>query len=180
MRLIPGKTKVRVELFRGVTLGDIVVGAVAVLMLILVLVSNLPWKLPICIAIGVVAVMLVIRLDEQPNYIYLLHILSYFGYHRRFARAFSDGKLYERTQAEENDPDKGLPEKKPARKETAAERKKRLKEEERSQRLARRVTEKARKAAEKEKQQERRREDKLLRSRKTPEDVKEEIRLRRA
>ena len=37
MRLIPGKTKVSIELFRGVTLGDIVVCAAAMGMMILLI-----------------------------------------------------------------------------------------------------------------------------------------------
>ena len=28
MRLIPGKTKVKIELFRGITIGDVVVGLI--------------------------------------------------------------------------------------------------------------------------------------------------------
>ena len=95
MRLIPGKTKVSVELFRGVTLGDIIVCGVAMGMLILVLVSNLPWKLGICITIAIIVALLLLRLDEQPNYMYLLHILSFFGYDRRFGRTLNDKLLVE-------------------------------------------------------------------------------------
>ena len=91
-RLIPGKTKVNIELFRGITVGDIVVGAVALAMLGLVFVSNLPWKFPICVAIFAVALLLLFRLDEQPNYIYILHILTFLGYHTHFER-FTDDKL---------------------------------------------------------------------------------------
>ena len=83
-RLIPGKTKVSVELFKGVMIGDIVVGGLAMAMLLLALISNLPWKLGVCIGVLIVAAILLIRMDEQPNYIYLLHILSYLGYKRSF------------------------------------------------------------------------------------------------
>ena len=34
MRLIPGKTKVQVELFKGVTLLDVLIGLIAVLLLV--------------------------------------------------------------------------------------------------------------------------------------------------
>ena len=44
-RLIPNKTKVSVELFRGVTIGDVIVGGIGMLMLVLVIISNLPFKL---------------------------------------------------------------------------------------------------------------------------------------
>ena len=95
MRLIPGKTKVHVELFRGITIGDILIGAVAATMLIFVLISNLPWKLGISIAIVAVVAMLLIRMDEQPNYVYVLHILSFLGYRRRFGRDLKDKMLIE-------------------------------------------------------------------------------------
>ena len=95
MRLIPGKTKVSVELFRGVTLGDIIVCGVAMGMLILVLLSNLPWKLGICIAVVAVTALLLFRMDEQPNYIYVLHILSFLGYRRKFGRILKDKMLME-------------------------------------------------------------------------------------
>ena len=42
MRLIPGKTKVQVELFKGITLADMLVGGIAMVMAVLVLTSSLP------------------------------------------------------------------------------------------------------------------------------------------
>ena len=95
-RLIPGKTKVDVELFRGVTLGDIAVAGVGVAMIILVILSTLPYKFGICIGVAAVVGLLLFRIDEQPNYRYLLHILIFFGYDRHFAKLFSDKQLVER------------------------------------------------------------------------------------
>ena len=91
-RLIPGKTKVSIELFRGVTIGDLIVGAIAFAMVLLVFISNMPGKLWICIGIVALAAFLIFRMDGQANYIYLLHILTYFGYDRSFER-FTDDKL---------------------------------------------------------------------------------------
>ncbi len=85
-RLIPNKTKVNVELFRGVTIGDVIVGGTGMLMLVLVIISNLPFKLGFSLIVVGLTALLLIRLDDQPNYIYLLHILSYFGYKRHFGR----------------------------------------------------------------------------------------------
>ena len=95
-RLIPGKTKVHIELFRGVTLRDILIGVIALTMLVFVLLSNLPGKLWFCIGIVFLTVLLLIRLDEQPNYIYFLHILTFFGYRRRFERLQKDPQLVAR------------------------------------------------------------------------------------
>ena len=95
-RLIPGKTKVSIELFRGVTIGDIIVCAIAFAMLLLVFISNMPGKLWICIGIAAIAAFLLFRMDGQANYIYLLHILTYFGYNRHFERFTDDQLLAER------------------------------------------------------------------------------------
>ena len=92
-RLIPGKTKVQIELFRGVTLGDVVIGAVAIAMLIFVIISSLPFKLAICIAVAAVAALLLVRIDEQPNYMLLISVLSHIGYNRHFSRFETDEAL---------------------------------------------------------------------------------------
>ena len=166
VRLIPGKTKVDIELFRGVTLGDILVAGVGITMLILVLISSLPYKFAICIGVAVVAGLLLFRIDDQANYRYLLHILAYFGYDRRFSKAYTDAMLVERGEGrmEEAAIDElfrqGM-----EKKETKAEKKERLK---------------ARKAAEKERAADRRREDKILKSKTASEEEKEAIRKKRA
>ena len=98
-RLIPGKTKVDVELFRGVTIGDVIVGGVGIAMLIFVLISSLPYKIAVCIGVCTVTGLLLVRIDEEANYLYLLHILSHFGYNRRFEKRVSDRMLLERAEA---------------------------------------------------------------------------------
>ena len=95
-RLIPGKTKVRVELFRGVTIGDVAVGAVGLGMIVLVLISSLPWKMPICIGVVLLAGTLLLRIDETANYEYIMQIITHFAYDRRFARLYSDQMLKDR------------------------------------------------------------------------------------
>ena len=74
-RLIPGKTKVQVELFQGILLSDIAVAGVFGAMLLFVVLSSLPYKAYICLALLFVAALLLARLDAQPNYIYILNIL---------------------------------------------------------------------------------------------------------
>ena len=97
-RLIPGKTKVDVELFRGVTIVDVIVGGVGIAMLIFVLISSLPYKIAVCIGVCTVTGLLLVRIDEEANYLYLLHILSHFGYNRRFEKRVSDRMLLERAE----------------------------------------------------------------------------------
>ena len=162
-RLIPGKTKVQIELFKGVTLADIAVGVIAFLAIVFVVISSLPYKVYIVIALLAVAALLLVRMDTQPNYIYLMHILRHFGYGRNYGRSVRDevlvaggeeeaqeallSKLYEEDEEED-----------PYADETKKERKKRLKEREKQRKL----------------------EDKMLKSRKVSEEEKAAIRQRRA
>ena len=163
-RLIPGKTKVDVELFRGVTLGDVLVAGVGIAMLIFVLLSSLPWKFGICIGVAAVMGLLLFRIDGQPNYRYLLHILGYLGYDRRFSRSYTDKMLVERGEGTMEEAAFDEIFRSEERKETKAERKERLK---------------AEKAAEKERAKDRKREDKILKSKKASEEEKEAIRRKR-
>ena len=165
-RLIPGKTKVEVELFRGVTLGDVLVVGIALAMLIFVFLSNLPYKLVIAIVVAGVAGLLLFRIDGQANYHYLLHILGHFGYDRHFAKVYTDKMLLERGEGrgEEAAFDE-LFRQRMEQAETKAEKKQRLKAEKRA--------EQARAA-------ERKREDKILKSKTAPEEEKEAIRQKRA
>ena len=159
-RLIPGKTKVHIELFRGITLRDVIVGIVALAMLIFVLLSNLPGKLYISIAVILIAVLLLIRLDEQPNYMYFLHILTFFGYKRRFERLQKDRQLLARGKGDMKKAALDVLFSESVADESPRDRKKR-KEYERSR--------KNREA----------REDRMLRNPNTPDEVRQEILARR-
>ena len=93
MRLIPGKTKVQVELFKGITLADMLVCGIAMVMAVLVLTSSLPGKIYILSVLGILTAGLLARMDTVPNYTYLLHILRHFGYIRHFGRLYDDEML---------------------------------------------------------------------------------------
>ena len=86
MRIIPKKTKVSTEFFTGVSLADILVGAVGVVLLFFVVVSNLPQKLGICGGIALVFAMLLVRIDDEPNYMFLLRIIKHFSYNRYYKK----------------------------------------------------------------------------------------------
>ena len=92
-RLIPGKTKVQVELFKGVRLTDILVGLIAFLMIVFVVISSLPYKFYIVLGVLFIAGLLLMRMDTVPNYIYLVHMLRHFAYRRRYRRAVTDEQL---------------------------------------------------------------------------------------
>ena len=93
MRLIPGKTKVKIELFRGVTIGDVVVGIITLALVGLVILSTIPGRLYIAIGIIAVGGTLLVRLDGVPNFKSVLNILKYLALPKRFWRTFSDKHL---------------------------------------------------------------------------------------
>lgn len=100
MRLIPGKTKVQIELFRGVTIWDVAVGALGLLMLILVLISSLPAKFVFCVVVLFFITLLLLRIDTQPNYILLLHMFRHLGYVRRYSKIYDDEMLIKKNAGE--------------------------------------------------------------------------------
>lgn len=93
MRLIPGKTKVQIELFKGISLWDMLVAGIGALLILLVLISTLPFKFYIVLGIGLIFVGLLVRMDTVPNYLYLLHILRHFSYRRKYDKVYDDATL---------------------------------------------------------------------------------------
>ncbi len=87
MRLIPGKTKVQIELFKGISLWDMLVAGIGILLVLFVLISSLPGKFYIITAIIIVFVALLVRMDTVPNYRYLLQILKHFAYNRSYSKS---------------------------------------------------------------------------------------------
>ena len=218
-RLIPGKTKVQLELFKGIMLSDIAVGAVVGIMLVFIVSSSLPYKGYICLALLFIAALLLARLDTQPNYVYLMNILRHLCYKRRYGRLYTDELLKKKAEDDFVDHavevlfgnEKG---KKASRsgEESKREKKARMKAEARMRKaedkvlndpdapqeekdaiLARREefsreteaspaekkSKKELKAEEKEKKRRRKEEDRLLKSKRTPQEDKDEILARR-
>ena len=102
MRLIPGKTKVRIELFRGVYIGDLIVGAITLGLVALVLLSTIPGRVYISVAIGAIGALFIMRIDSQPNYRTFLSLLKYLSYPKKYWRVFTDDVM--RSKAEESHP----------------------------------------------------------------------------
>ena len=90
MRMIPGKTKVKMQLFRGITIPDMLVAVVFLGLIVLVYTSNLRGAVYITLGLLAVAAILLARIDEDPNYVYLLHVVRHLVYKRHYAKAYSD------------------------------------------------------------------------------------------
>ena len=126
-RLIPGKTKVKVELFKGIRVTDVLVGLVAFLMLVFVLISSLPFKFYFVLGIVLIAGALLMRMDGVPIYTFLLHMLRHFAYRRKYRRDYSDEQLLD----PEKSKIKAFSEVFEAEKESPAQRKARIEQEDR-------------------------------------------------
>lgn len=97
MRIIPKKTKVSFELFRGISIADFAVGAVGFTLAVLVLCSELPFKLAVLTAVIVVFVLLLVSVDEDRNYVFLGHIIKHYA---RPTHVFSEYEPYNDTENE--------------------------------------------------------------------------------
>lgn len=86
MRIIPRKTKIATEFFKGLSIADILVGFFGVLIMFVVFLSALPWKLWIELGLFFVFALLLVRIDDEPNYMFLLKMLRHFSYRRNFRK----------------------------------------------------------------------------------------------
>lgn len=86
MRIIPKNTKVSTEFFKGVTLADMIVGFFGVLIVFLIAISSLPHRGYIALGFGFVFVFLLVRIDDESNYLFLFRIIRHFSYYRSYRK----------------------------------------------------------------------------------------------
>ena len=77
MWLIPGRTKVKIEIFKGIGLLDIIVAMVGILITTLVLLSGLPFRYVGALIVVTLFVFLLLKIDEEPNYLFIFHLLQH-------------------------------------------------------------------------------------------------------
>ena len=99
MRVIPKRTKVRLELFKGIEVVDVLVGAAGVGLAISVLFSNLPGKYPLTIILLLLTVALVVPLDDDKGYTFILYTIRFFSRRREYTKRKI--RLEEEAEAEE-------------------------------------------------------------------------------
>ena len=85
MRIIPKKTNVSMEFFNGFTAGDVAVGFIGAVVEVAILVSNLPGKFYLMSGGLIIIALLMLKLDDERNYEFLLNILRHYAY--RIGRA---------------------------------------------------------------------------------------------
>ena len=102
MRIIPKNTKVSTEFFKGVTLADMIVGFFGILVVFLIAISSLPHRGYIALGFAFVLVFLLVRIDDESNYMFLFRIIRHFSYYRSYRKpGFEYPKEMENENAQE-------------------------------------------------------------------------------
>ena len=96
MRIIPGKTKIQIEIFKGVSVWDMLVAAIGIIVLALIVLSNLPYRIVFISIELLFFTVLLARIDKEPNYLYIVKMLRHFSYKRSFDRDQNDEELVAR------------------------------------------------------------------------------------
>ncbi|MBQ2022687.1 MAG: hypothetical protein II213_03115, partial [Lachnospiraceae bacterium] len=84
MRIIPKKTKVSMEFFKGVEIPDVMVGILGTAIVLSVIFSNLPYRMYIAGAIAVVVGASVVPVDGDKGYMMVYNLLKYFARFRNY------------------------------------------------------------------------------------------------
>ncbi len=84
MRIIPKKTKVAMEFFKGVEVPDVIVGLIGISIVISVVFSNLPFRFYIGAAVGVLFGASVVPVDGEKAYMMMYNFLKYLARYRLF------------------------------------------------------------------------------------------------
>ena len=101
MRIIPKNTKVSTEFFKGVTLADMVVGFFGILIIFLIAISSLPYRGYIAFGFAFVLVLLLVRIDDESNYMFFFRIIRHFSYFRSYRKPGFEYPEIEEAETEE-------------------------------------------------------------------------------
>ncbi len=102
MRIIPQKTKVAIEFFKGVELLDVAVGFVGVLLAVAIFTSNLPNKLFLVLLTGIVFTGLIIPIDNDKAYMTLFYFFRHLARIKKYRKKQPDNSIEAARQEEMN------------------------------------------------------------------------------
>ena len=86
MRVIPKKTKVRLELFPGLEVVDVFVGAIGAALTVMLAMANIPGHWAMAIIVAVITAALIIPIDDDKGYLMIIYFLRYLGRPRNFKK----------------------------------------------------------------------------------------------
>ncbi|MCD8082312.1 MAG: ATP-binding protein [Clostridiales bacterium] len=84
MRIIPKKTKVAMEFFKGVEIPDVVVGIIGIALVMTIIFSNLPFRLWIALVVAVLFGVSVVPVDGEKAYMMIYNGMKYLARYRLF------------------------------------------------------------------------------------------------
>ena len=102
MRIIPKKTKVRLEFFKGIGIIDMVVALVGAALAIAVLLSDLPAHTVIAIIIAVIVFGLVIPIEDDRGYIMVYHAILFLARHRSYEKKYENPEIKKSNKIQKN------------------------------------------------------------------------------
>ena len=79
MRVIPKRTNVRMELFRGIEVIDVIVGAVGAILVISLAISNIPGHIIMAILALILTFALVFPVEDDKGYLMALFGVTFLG-----------------------------------------------------------------------------------------------------
>ena len=86
MRVIPKRTKVRLELFKGVEVVDVLVGSAGFALAVSLFLSNLPGRVIISLFVAIFTIAMVVPLGDDKGYLFVLYLIKYLGRRREFVK----------------------------------------------------------------------------------------------
>ena len=92
MRIIPKKTKVQMEFFKGIGVLDVAVGLVGAGLAVAIFLSDLPFHIPVSIVVLILVVALVIPLEDEKGYMIVYNALVYLARQKYFRQKTDEKK----------------------------------------------------------------------------------------
>ncbi len=86
MRIIPKNTRVKMELFKGVGLVDVLIGLVGVTIVVFLFLSNITFRYWLMLAVTLLFVILVVKIDDDQTYVLVNNIIRHLSYRRNFTK----------------------------------------------------------------------------------------------
>lgn len=89
MRIIPKKTKVAIEFFKGIALLDVIVGLIGAILAVALFLSDIPYHLWLSLGAILLFVGLIIPMDDEKTYMVIYHSIIYLARYKVFVQGSS-------------------------------------------------------------------------------------------
>lgn len=90
MRIIPKKTKVAIEFFKGIALLDVIIGLIGAILAVALFLSDIPYHMWMSLGVILIFVGLIIPMDDEKTYMVIYHSIIYMARYKIFVRNTAD------------------------------------------------------------------------------------------